>query len=338
MSSKVLSHDLFGKKGKRAAVWMHGILGHKRNLRQISQRLLKHNNEIIDCSITAEHRGHGFSHGPHFKTPHTVRSCANDLSHLITSLDVKPVVLVAHSFGGKVSIEYLKNQLEKTKANNNNDNNNNNNNDNDNDNDNNNILNNLPKHIWILDSLPGPYNDSGGEESVINVMKILRKLPSVFESRKWMMKTLVHDYQIPEGIAMWLCTSVVSTEDKKGSKFMFDIELIHDLFEDFLHYDLFPWLEEYAENGNELYKIDTNSADSSNSNLPTIHFLRAGKSPQWTPQVYDRLNSLTYAVGGGQITLNTIKDAGHWLHTSHPTEVVQYIDRSLDLLRGRSLK
>ena len=52
MSSKVLSHDLFGK-GSRAAIWLHGILGHKRNLRQISKRLLRHNNEIMDCSITA---------------------------------------------------------------------------------------------------------------------------------------------------------------------------------------------------------------------------------------------------------------------------------------------
>ena len=322
MSSKVLSHDLFGK-GSRAAIWLHGILGHKRNLRQISKRLLRHNNEIIDCSITAEHRGHGFSNGPNFMAPHTVQACANDLSHLITSLDVKPVVLIAHSFGGKVSIEYLKNQLENAKENNNNNNNR--------------ILNNLPKHIWILDSLPGPYNDSGGEESVINVMKILKELPPRFESREWMKNILVQKYQIPQDIAVWLCTSVVPCKDKKGCEFMFDIEIVHDLFEHFLHYDLFPWLEEYAEKGNELYDIN-NVGNDGNSNLPTIHFLRAGKSPQWTPEVYDRLTSLTYAVGGGKITLDTIEEAGHWLHTSHPTQVVQYIDRSLDLLKGRSLR
>ena len=310
MSKKLLSHDLFGTGSKNAAVWLHGILGHKKNLRTISQKLLANHPTLLDSSMTIEHRGHGNNLSSSFQSPHTVQACAQDLSNLITDLDIKPQVMIAHSFGGKVILEYLKLILES----------------NDNiDNINKNI--NLPENIWILDSLPGPYNDSGNEASVSNVLEILQKLPRKFESRKWMISQLTERYQIPQPIALWLGTSVIPSIESPGQyTWMFDLDIVLELFNDFLYLDLFPWLEYYAY-------ISQNNNNDNDIKLPRIHYLRASLSDQWTPDVITRLeklNSLKLIDNKqSRVTLQTLKGAGHWLHTSHPKEVLNFISKAI---------
>ena len=110
----VLAHEVHGSPkvqgGQRSAVWMHGIVGSKRNWKTCSKTFLAAHEAHFDQSVTVDHRGHGNSHG--FKTPHTVAACSDDLTGLLASLQVcdnpgvgaMPGLLSGHSFGGKVAL------------------------------------------------------------------------------------------------------------------------------------------------------------------------------------------------------------------------------------------
>lgn len=113
----------------------HGILGSKKNWKTVAKNFIESNPSF--SATTIDHRGHGESIGDKTK-PNTVRSCAEDLCELYKSEDYElnigitpPTILSAHSFGGKVALEYLNICKEHNNP--------------------------IPKYTWILDSLPGRY-------------------------------------------------------------------------------------------------------------------------------------------------------------------------------------
>jgi pimeloyl-ACP methyl ester carboxylesterase len=81
--------------------------------------------------VTVDTRGHGES-GSNFAGPHTVAACAEDLQRLFSSGAIRgpPEVLIAHSFSGKVALHYALNAPATL----------------------------LPKDVWILDTVPGPFD------------------------------------------------------------------------------------------------------------------------------------------------------------------------------------
>ena len=90
----------------------HGILGSKKNWRTVAKNFLEANPSF--SATTIDHRGHGDSISDGSR-PNTIRSCAEDLDDLYKSEDYEltigitpPTILSAHSFGGKVALEYLK--------------------------------------------------------------------------------------------------------------------------------------------------------------------------------------------------------------------------------------
>ena len=245
--SPIVSHEIIpnlnaklGRGPKEYAVWMHGIMGTKKNLRTIAQAVLKTEPAFSEFSgsVTLEHRGHGKSHG--LSGPNTVDSCARDLEQLLLSLQAHPRLLCSHSFGGKVALTYLRNRLDTFEA----------------------LsgssesvqvrsLMGMPRTTWILDSLPGIYapdlHDTN-RESVFRIIKVLGTIPEEFESRSWFVNHLLNEHQIELPIAQWLGTGVVNNLTplnglswkeaqtvKKGHRLSHNMPVVNEIFDDFCH-------------------------------------------------------------------------------------------------------
>ena len=149
-STSFLTHSVQKSKGAApvdSIVFLHGILGRRSNFRTAAVKWTKSYPNY--SALLVDHRGHG-ENTSHSSSTHTqnnitrqeddnssntVQSCAFDLMNLFTKSDLlvekvtPPTILCGHSFGGKVSLMYLKLCIEANLP--------------------------LPKHTWILDSLPG---------------------------------------------------------------------------------------------------------------------------------------------------------------------------------------
>lgn len=152
-----LAHDihrsqLVASPDDKLVVFLHGILGNKRNWRTPCMKWVQRH-QGHQC-VAVDHRGHGSSLQPHFiQGKHTVEQCAEDLNHLLdTFFENDAYILCAHSFGGKVALAYLNQRMSQGKS--------------------------LPAHTWILDSIPGIYNrEETGGQSVSQIFHLLSKLP-----------------------------------------------------------------------------------------------------------------------------------------------------------------
>jgi pimeloyl-ACP methyl ester carboxylesterase len=94
-----MAHQRVGE-GSRVAVFLHGILGNKQNLKGFARRVSERSTTL--ACVVADMRGHGASHG--FTPPHTVAACASD----VLGLAPAPALVVGHSFGGKVALELVR--------------------------------------------------------------------------------------------------------------------------------------------------------------------------------------------------------------------------------------
>lgn len=278
LRSSVLSHDVHSGigSGKEVSVWLHGILGHKKNWRTCSRKFLNYAGDIYGSSVVPEYRGHGESHG--FSGPNTVAHCAVDLKDLFQHLHIEPALVCAHSFGGKVILKYLEDLMVNSPV--------------------------LPKgtgklgrlrHVWVLDSLPGKYPTelNNGPQSVQHVMGVLRDLPPTFKNRMWLINHL-KSLGISDGIAQWLGTSVIRVEDPetglRSSALGFDTDVVFDLFHDFVPLDLWSVLDMFGE--------QSAAARAQGEPFPTLHYLRAGQNPTWTPDILDRFETLQHETKG----------------------------------------
>ena len=214
LSTAVLSFEQFGNTdAPKKAVFIHGVLGSKKNMRTPCKQFTKLFPEY-SC-ITVDLRGHGSSHS--FNEDNTMEGCAHDLNKLF--VDKTPDFVCAHSLGGKVALKYIELLVKQHRT--------------------------LPQNTWILDSLPGLYTfeDSADDsQSVKKVIEALDHIPMVFESRRWVVEELVNK-GIALSIAQWLSTSVIDTPE--GCRWAFDLPVVKDLFRNFCETNMWPFLEEY---------------------------------------------------------------------------------------------
>lgn len=259
----LLSHEIINSnKDGTCAIFMHGILGSKRNWKTPATEFLKQCNGYK--AVIIDHRGHGES--GNLVGKNTVQSCAEDLYNTVKQ--IQPIesssIVCGHSFGGKVALMYSKLLEEKKLP--------------------------LPKHTWVLDSLPGEYVIDENE-SVSKVLDVVAQCPPSFSSRDAAIQHL-QGSGIPKPIALWIATNLV--RDSSGVRFIFDIRTILELFEDYCKVDLWNYLESYKGSG-------------------TIHFIRAGKNNSWTKEVLDRFSSITSS--NKKVKLHHMPHVGHWLHS-----------------------
>lgn len=223
MAAKTLAFDVFGSgKTTKSIVFLHGILGHKRNWRTPAMLWNKLHPEF-KC-ITVDHRGHGAS--PAMYPPHTCHACAMDVKELFDTENLpRPNVVVGHSFGGKVALNYLEDCEKEGHP--------------------------TPEHTWVLDSIPFLYpkelDIQQGDNSVFKVFDSLSALPTTFASREWFVEEL--SKEVPRPIALWLATNVNIGDDKKTFQLGVDIGVVKQLFASFCESDLTKFLENYRGSG-----------------------------------------------------------------------------------------
>jgi len=156
-------------------------------------------------AILVDHRGHGDSDA--MIPPHTIQACAEDLRNLLVTLPVSPVgTVIGHSFGGKVAIEYS-NIAQPVKA------------------------------CVVLDCPPGPWVDIDADrDSVARLLALLPRLTPVSSKAE-----LANELEVTHGfskmVAMWMTTNV------KGHSWVFNIDTVNALMNDYVSLNLFPMLE-----------------------------------------------------------------------------------------------
>jgi pimeloyl-ACP methyl ester carboxylesterase len=284
-----LSYERYGSKdAPHVAIFVHGILGSKKNMRTPAREFMKLNPTY--SSIVVDLRGHGASSSLLTEGDNTIAQCAKDLKRFFEvelAGNHIPDLLCAHSLGGKVALKYLEQLYENGSP--------------------------LPLNTWILDSLPGKYSFqdvSSDSQSVPRVLEVLKDIPQPFESRQIVIQTLIK-HGIAPAIAAWLGTSVIDNADdgngsSNGSRWAFDLPTLQDLFHDFCDLDLWEFLERYDGKPPPLAHRDGAPAGM-------IHYVRAGRQKKWIPDVLQKFEKLE-VTSGGKIKLYTMPHVGHWLH------------------------
>ena len=208
---------------------VHGILGSGQNWRTFARKLHK---RVPNLGIALiDLRNHGRS--PRGDPPHTLRACAEDLLRLSSEIG-SPDIVVGHSFGGKVALEFS--ILEQ------------------------------PLQTWILDSPPGAISEKPEDQSeVLQVIQALRSVPVPLAKRKDLIDILmVQGFSRP--VAQWLTTNL--TTGKDGYVWRFDIGIVEELIQDYFQRDLWPMLE------NPMSSLDIHIVRAQNSDRWTPTSIR----------------------------------------------------------------
>lgn len=265
---------------RHTALVLHGVLGSSQNFRGFAKKLGQLRPDYR--FVLADLRHHGKSHSA--PPPDTLRACADDVETLIDELQrdtsVPPVdVLIGHSFGGKVALEALARQETEGSVS-------------------------VPKQVWVLDSTPGPQPD-GASGEIGRVIDAVRAISMPLENRADVVSGL-KSQGLSAGLASWMTTNLERTES--GYRWVFDLERIEVLLEDYFQRDLWPYLEQR----------DFRSAD--------LRMVVAERSERFDATSRQHLADLEKA---GRLHYHLIPDAGHWLHVDNPGALLTLLESEL---------
>jgi esterase len=204
--NKVLAHDRVTAENADPAQWcwfLAGIYGAGRNWASVARRFVR---ERTDWgAVLVDLRQHGASQG--FTGPHTIAAAAADLDAL--SLEIgAPKAIVAHSFGGKVALEYARTHAASL------------------------------EQLWIIDSTPAAREPSG---SAWKMLDVIRSLPDSFPAREAAVAAM-KEKGIETGTAQWMATNL---EHRNGAlHWRFDLDAMEELLRDFFRTDLWDTVED----------------------------------------------------------------------------------------------
>lgn len=187
-------------------LFLPGIFGQGRNWNSVARRVVRQRPEW--GAVMVDLRMHGGSLG--FAPPHTIGAAAADLASLAEPIGAEPAVVVGHSFGGKVALEYLRQHPDRL------------------------------RQLWVIDSTPAPREPGG---SAWAMLRILRSLPDVFASRSDVVAALERS-GVATPIASWMATNLAHRPD--GYRWRFDLDAMEELLRDFFATDLWSVLEQPA--------------------------------------------------------------------------------------------
>lgn len=233
--ASTLAYELQGDSSgdKNNLFILHGLLGQGRNWRTFGRRLRGALGEDDWRVFLVDLRGHGKSSSVR-GGPNTVTSAAHDVHKLAESLGAHPDVVVGHSLGGKVALEYSKLALK------------------------------TPRQVWSLDSVPGRVN--GDAHGVDEVLKAIVNLPRRIPSRRWLAEALP---QFSPGLVDWIGSNLKNVDGKGDElEFVFDIDVAHDLYTSYRETDSWDALENTQTAAANMYVVKAaNSTRWSNESI-----------------------------------------------------------------------
>jgi len=212
-----------GEKPDKWIVFLHGIYGSGSNWRAVARKLCA---KRPDWGVVlADLRMHGKSQDA--PSPHSLRSCAEDIYRLIDARDAQGMridAVLGHSFGGKVALDMKR-------------------------------LHQTGQHskkltTWTVDSSPAGSRIALEEDSniVIQVLRILREISRDFSSRS----EFVAEFSsrgVPVPIAQWLGMNLEARGD--GYHNRLDHEVMTALLLDYYQQDLWSVLASGGSPANE---------------------------------------------------------------------------------------
>ncbi|GBG80361.1 hypothetical protein CBR_g30729 [Chara braunii] len=295
------------------ALVVHGLFGSGRNWRTVSRAIaeaavtqtIKETRRDGDKPVVptwrlllVDMRNHGRSTGlPGFDPPHDIRAAGQDLIDLFRhgTQSQWPELVMGHSLGGKVVLEYTQALAEETNGKL--------------------AAAQMPQQVWVLDSIPGPgpAPDPECKGSVERVLSVLEGLPNPMPSRRWFQEHIT-ERGFSVGLAEWLGTNLVRIDpEKEEVAWNFDIPGVTEMFQSYRRENYMALLEKPPAG-------------------TRIDFVRAARSDRWLPDVVAELEAaarrdaplrkvkdvIPFHQRPGTIGYHVLEKAGHWLHVDNP--------------------
>lgn len=189
--------------------FLHGIFGRGTNWRSVAKRVLERRPDYD--AVLVDLRLHGKSSA--FEGPHTVRAAALDVDALMQTLPASPVVVVGHSFGGKVAMQLAIDRAQASRS---------------------------LDQLWVIDSNPSIRLTARGSESTLRALEVMRGLPSSFGRRDEVTAALVAGGVEPS-TAQFLAINFERREDRIVNTV--DLDGIETLLRDYFALDTWAALE-----------------------------------------------------------------------------------------------
>lgn len=270
------------------AVFLHGILGGRKNwgsfARRLSQEFPMWQFLLVDL------RCHGDSAPIKKHEPHSVASSALDVLQLVRQLRITPRVLVGHSFGGKVVLSMVE-QAAKPLA--------------------------RPVRVWVLDATPGKVRPGGdGEDHPGELIAFLQRMPKQVFSKQEVVSAIVQE-GFSVDVAQWVVTSLrpirnSSSRRSLGFSWGFDLNGIADMYKSYETTNLWGIVENVPRGVHmNFLKAERSLHRWALEDLQRIHTAEELASDQ-----------------GAGVEMHVLEDAGHWVHADNPDGLFKILSKS----------
>lgn len=192
--------------GSLVLVFLHGIMGQKRNWLYFARQLVKAHPHM--SALLIDLRNHGDSQ--EFPPPHTLDACAKDIEALLEDQQLKRPVLVGHSFGGKVALKVLERNRSQLGA------------------------------VVILDALPVALSGAR-DEMIQRLLSVLQERPHFADRNQYF--AWMQERGVPRGIAEWMGQNLKA--DSTGYSLGLNYDAIEAMMTDFEQTSFMHFLSGY---------------------------------------------------------------------------------------------
>ena len=273
---------------------LHGLMGQGKNWRGPIKVLSEKLKEVLPKVRFRFHlidiRGHGNSPRFHDYAPHTIENAAKDIERYSKYHEIVPDVVIGHSLGGKIALEYSRSLSSLSSAK-------------------------KRQLVFTLDSVPYEVEkDMFGAEFIL---KATEKLPEIVPNREYLRAQLA-PLQISSGVIDWLGSNLVLAKqgdardddgtNKTGLTWQFNRKIMRELYESFQQTALWHALEEKDHDNVHVYIV------------------KAEKSAEWKPDAMKRIETLKQEK---KISYHVLEKAGHWVHSDNPTGLINILHDEL---------